>query len=588
MVSWLCRQSSNSSSSKSITKNKCLFLWLSTLFVYSYGSAANTVHDLAKIQFEPKYIHDLFEGQNTTVYVKVLFDENEFLKSPYFNKSLRISVKTLHNEVATSDISYLVINLSHLIAVNDSFEYNFNTNIDSHMMGKTALQVRLISIDNAHAVAGAGEELFEFMEYAAANDDEIQSFGSELKPVEGASRMDLWVKREEDGDKLTKLFVLTLIFLLTIANILMGCELNLITVLSTIKSLTPPAIGCVTQFLLMPLIAYTISHFILLPRGLNSFALGLFVTSCSPGGSASNFWTLLLEGNVNLSITMTFISTVASLVLIPFWMNILGHKFLQGSTDGVHVKVPYLNIVSALLILIVPLLIGIAIAKFKPNIAAKAKKILRPFIIFVLIFVITFGTLLNLYMFKLLTWPALLAGFLLPWCGFMFGCFSALIFGQKPANVTAIAIETGVQNTGIAIMLLKFSFQQPDADISSLIPVIVACFTPFPILLGYGVHLFIKSIKNRKTPLIDLEKETPSVSFNTKTSKPFTTIKSPTTSSLSSKVQDGCHQSLIHHYPTMNQGNMSSSFEESLTEEEKVKYMEEMFEQGCIRGAIPE
>uniref|UniRef100_A0AC34GHS0 PIN-like protein n=1 Tax=Panagrolaimus sp. ES5 TaxID=591445 RepID=A0AC34GHS0_9BILA len=199
-------------------------------------------------------------------------------------------------------------------------------------------------------------------------------------------------------------------------------------------------------------------------------------------------------------------------------MKLLGHKFLQGSTDVVNVKVPYRNIVTGLLVLIVPLLIGIGIAKYWPNIAAKARKILRPFIIFVLIFVITFGTLSNLYMFKLLTWPALLAGFLLPWCGFMFGCFSALIFGQKPANVTAIAIETGVQNTGIAIMLLKFSFQQPDADISALIPVIVACFTPFPLLLGYGVHVFIKFIKNQNTPSTDLEKEAAIVTFNTKTS----------------------------------------------------------------------
>lgn len=37
----------------------------------------------------------------------------------------------------------------------------------------------------------------------------------------------------------------------------------------------------------------------------------------------------------------------------------------------------------------------------------------------------------------------------------MFGCFTAILTRQKPEDVTAIAIETGVQNTGIAIMLLK-------------------------------------------------------------------------------------------------------------------------------------
>ena len=66
----------------------------------------------------------------------------------------------------------------------------------------------------------------------------------------------------------------------------------------------------------------------------------------------------------------------------------------------------------------------------------------------------------------------------------------------------------------------QFSFQQPDADISTLIPVIVACFTPFPLLLGYGVHVFIKFIKNRHASSVDVEKEQQSqiVTFNKKTS----------------------------------------------------------------------
>lgn len=48
-------------------------------------------------------------------------------------------------------------------------------------------------------------------------------------------------------------------------------------------------------------------------------------------------------------------------------------------------------------------------------------------------------------------------GLLLPWCGFSIGCFTAILLRQPPPNVTAIAIETGIQNTGIAIMLLKVS-----------------------------------------------------------------------------------------------------------------------------------
>ena len=52
--------------------------------------------------------------------------------------------------------------------------------------------------------------------------------------------------------------------------------------------------------------------------------LGLFVLGCSPGGNGSNFWTLLLNGDINLSITMTFVSTIAALGMMPFWIYTLG------------------------------------------------------------------------------------------------------------------------------------------------------------------------------------------------------------------------------------------------------------------------
>lgn len=44
--------------------------------------------------------------------------------------------------------------------------------------------------------------------------------------------------------------------------------------------------------------------------------LGLFTLGCSPGGSASNFWTLLFNGDLNLSITMTFISTIIAMGMV--------------------------------------------------------------------------------------------------------------------------------------------------------------------------------------------------------------------------------------------------------------------------------
>uniref|UniRef100_A0A914PZL0 Cohesin domain-containing protein n=1 Tax=Panagrolaimus davidi TaxID=227884 RepID=A0A914PZL0_9BILA len=201
-------------------KNKCPFLCLLSFIAQFYFSAANTIQDIARIQFSPNYIHDLLEGQNVTVNVRIRFDSDEFFNSEFYNKPFKVSVKTLHNEVATSDIEIIGIDPIDLKVVNESLEYNFNTTIDTHFMGKTALQVRLISGDS---ISKSGGDLITLMELST--DDERQDFGSELKPIKGASRMDLWVIREKDYNIHEAIFVAVLVFLITIANFLMGCEI---------------------------------------------------------------------------------------------------------------------------------------------------------------------------------------------------------------------------------------------------------------------------------------------------------------------------------------------------------------------------
>jgi len=304
-----------------------------------------------------------------------------------------------------------------------------------------------------------------------------------------------------ERESFNKVFIVLLVCLISIANVLMGCEIDLKLVLFTLKRPVALAIGCFTQFIIMPLLAYSLAYIILMSHGSHLFALGLFVTGCSPSGSASNFWTILLDGNAHLSVTMTFFSMLGSLVTMPFWMNILGYKFLRNIGDSTTVCVPYDKIMFSLAGLIVPLLLGVLISRFKQNVAARSRKMLRPFLILVLVFVIVFGVISNFFLLKMITWPALLAGLLLPWCGFMFGCFTSILLRQDPKDVTAIAIETGIQNTGIAIMLLKLSFPDGDGDVSMLLPIIVACFTPGPLLLGFAIHSTTKYFKSKRSEI---------------------------------------------------------------------------------------
>lgn len=62
-------------------------------------------------------------------------------------------------------------------------------------------------------------------------------------------------------------------------------------------------------------------------------------------------------------------------VMIPLWMNLLGYQFLRGYNQQTTVRVPYHKICSSLVMLIIPLLIGVSIAKWKPSWGAKARKV---------------------------------------------------------------------------------------------------------------------------------------------------------------------------------------------------------------------
>lgn len=61
--------------------------------------------------------------------------------------------------------------------------------------------------------------------------------------------------------------------------------------------------------------------------------------------------------------------------MMPVWMHLLGQKLIRAVDHSAIVHIPYAKIVASLFTLIVPLLIGLAIAKKKPNWAIKARKV---------------------------------------------------------------------------------------------------------------------------------------------------------------------------------------------------------------------
>lgn len=194
------------------------------------------------------------------------------------------------------------------------------------------------------------------------------------------------------------LFIASIITLVSILYINFGAAINLSTMSEIIKKPVGPLICGCCQFIFMPLISYGLGHILFSDKP--ELALGLFFTGVSPGGGASNMWALLLGANINLSIAMTTISTLLAFALMPMWIFTLGKTIF----DRANLRIPYTNIMSSAVGLIVPLMIGILIQKYMPRTARLLVRIIKPFSLFLILFIVIFAIITNLYLFSLFSW----------------------------------------------------------------------------------------------------------------------------------------------------------------------------------------
>ena len=118
-----------------------------------------------------------------------------------------------------------------------------------------------------------------------------------------------------------------------------------------------------------------------------------------------------------------------------------------------------------------------------------------------IIFIVVFGTYANLYMFKLMNAGILFAAGLCVWSGFLGGFLVSTILRFPSKDRTAISIETGIQNTGIAIVLLGVSLPPPYNDIATVVPVAASIMTPIPLTLIWIGMKGRSWYKRRQVPL---------------------------------------------------------------------------------------
>lgn len=213
--------------------------------------------------------------------------------------------------------------------------------------------------------------------------------------------------------------------------------------------------GVFSQFLLLPLITFILVWLI---EPIPSIALGMFMVAACPGGNISNFITHLAKGNSALSVSLTAIATLLAVFMTPlnlqFWGSLYGPtaKILK---DVAISPLEMIKLVS--LLLAIPLLLGMWVNYLRPVLAKKMAKVLK-WISLIFFISLIFLALYNnkeifmdyvIYVFWIVVFHNLIA--------FLTGFSIAKLMGLSNRDVRSITIETGIQNSGLGLLLI-FTF----------------------------------------------------------------------------------------------------------------------------------
>jgi bile acid:Na+ symporter, BASS family len=213
-----------------------------------------------------------------------------------------------------------------------------------------------------------------------------------------------------------------------------------------LKQPVPVLIGVAAQYIIMPGAAFLIALLFQLPPEL---AAGMILVGASPGGTASNVIVYLGKGDVPLSVTMTTVSTLLAPVLTPLLMLLLADQWLPVE--------PWSLFLSIVQVVIVPILLGLMFKRFFPVAVKKATPAL-PAVSVLAIITIVAGIIAS-GADQLLAVPIIfLAVILHNLSGLALGYFAPRLLGQDEARCRAIAVEVGMQNSGLAVALAAAHF----------------------------------------------------------------------------------------------------------------------------------
>lgn len=218
------------------------------------------------------------------------------------------------------------------------------------------------------------------------------------------------------------------------------------------QSPKPVLVGLFSQFVVLPALTFLL---VLTVQPQASVALGLILVAACPGGNISNFITHRAGGNAALSVSMTAFATVGAILLTPaniaFWGSLYepSAEILRAtSIDPVSIAI------TVGLMLVLPLVLGVTLNVQRPQITARVRRPLQWLSMGIFVAFIVLALAANWQNF--LTFAGLIAGLVIVHNALALagGFTTATLAGLSPFDRRAVTIETGIQNSGLGLVLI--------------------------------------------------------------------------------------------------------------------------------------
>jgi len=211
-------------------------------------------------------------------------------------------------------------------------------------------------------------------------------------------------------------------------------------------------VGVLSQFVLLPAFTF-IAILIIKPHP--SFALGMMMIAACPGGNVSNFFSKMAGGNAALSVSLTAFATLICIFMTPFNLQFWGSLYEPTNAILQTVELNWVDLLKLVsLILGIPLFFGMLINHYHSIMANKIEKVLKPLsmLVFIALIFIAFSQNLDVFVNHIhhVVYLVVLHNIF----AFILGFYTAKSFGLNKKDTKTIAMETGIQNGGLGLLLI--------------------------------------------------------------------------------------------------------------------------------------